>query len=85
MHCLQRGLPYEDKTSRGAMIVLITDDAEYRAAQQSTTSEPQTMSPETDRYRMDVEDEPRTPPTMQTGSSSVLPKAKTKAKGRGRA
>ena len=91
VECEQRGLPYTDKSTRGAMIVMITDDVEARQESVATprnaspSEEPATTSPETDWYRMDVEEQ-EDPSTTRTGSSMVppLPKAKVKAKGRGR-
>ena len=79
--CETRGLPYTDKTSRGAMIVMIQDDVEARAVgqlpdlegedQSSTASGTRQTkrtppeSPETEWLRMDI-DEAMTPSSAST-------------------
>ena len=81
-HCEQRGLPWDEKSTRGQMIVLITDDVEFRLEEhKSLTSDLQTASAETEWYDMDVDAQthPGYPERdaqpkrsmMQTGSSSA--------------
>ena len=100
IECETRGLPYDDKTSRGQMIVMIKDDVEAREEaqrhveeedQNSTASETLRKrtpeSPETEWLRMDVDEGVTMSSwsTTRTGSSSAVPPLpKAKAKPRGR-